>query len=94
MNKQRIITFMVSVVSTVAALVALAAMFELTRVPALHYEIGWLVTMLGCSLMAWRLHSKALLTLALCAAFLLVVRFTAFTLVYALLESAILWKLT
>jgi hypothetical protein len=49
--------------------------------------------MLGCSLMAWKLRSNLFVTLLACSAFVVVVRYVAFNVVYAVLESGILWKL-
>jgi len=93
MDRRRLITIAVAAVGTIGTLVGLAAFFELTSVPTGHYEIGWIVTMLGCALMAWKLRSNVYVTLLVCAAFVVVVRYAAFTFIYALLESAVLWKL-
>jgi hypothetical protein len=93
MDRRRLITIIVAAALTVATLVALAAIFELTRVPSVHFEIGWVITMVGWAIMAWKLRASILVTLIASAAFILVVRYTAFTVIYALLESAILLKL-
>ena len=85
--------FAVAAVGTVATLVGLAAIFELTRVPTVHYEIGTIVTMLGCALMAWKLRSNVFVTLLACVAFVAVVRYVGFAVVYAVLESGILLEL-
>jgi hypothetical protein len=92
MNRQRLVIIAVAATGTIATLVVLAAFFELTRVPGLHYEIGWLVTLLGCGLMAWRLRASVWVTSLACAAFLVIVRYGGFFTVYSLLESGILWK--
>ena len=76
-----------------AVLVALAVTMEVTVVPAGHVAIGWLVTAVGCALVAWRLRSGVPFTLLICAAFVVLVRYVAFALIYAVLESGIVWKM-
>jgi hypothetical protein len=92
MNKKLFITITIAAVGTIAALVGLSLLFALTSVPRLHVEIGWLVTAVGCGLMAWRLRSNVWLTLLVCAAFLPIVRYAAMTIAYGILESGVVWQ--
>jgi hypothetical protein len=93
MDRYRLITITIAAVGTVGTLVGMSAIFELTRVPTVHYEIGWIITILGCALMAWKLRSNVVITLLACSAFVIVVRYASFIVIYALLESGILWEL-
>ena len=70
-------------VGTIAALVILALVFERTHVPEAHDEIGWVVQLLGCGLMAWKVRPRPLATLLLSAGFLAVVHYAGFYVLYA-----------
>ena len=92
MNRKSLITIAVAILGTTATLVVLSVLVAFTRVPSLHIEIGWAVSLLGCALMAWKLRLSPVVKLLVCAGFVLVVRYTAFTIAYALLESGVVWR--
>jgi hypothetical protein len=92
MTKRSLITIAIASAGTIAALVGLSLLFALTTVPPLHVEMGWIVTAVGCGLMAWRLRSNVWLTLLACAVFIPFVRFAAMTIAYGIKESGVLWR--
>lgn len=92
MKKSSLITIFIAAVATITALVGVSLLFAFTTVPALHVEIGWIVTAVGCGLMAWRLRSNVWLTLLACAVFVPFVRYAAMTIAYSIKESGVLWR--
>jgi hypothetical protein len=92
MNRRRILTIVVSAGGTIAALGGLSVLFELTSLPRQHYEFGWVVTGIGCALMAWQLRSNVVVTLLACVAFLVAVRYVALAIAYSVLESGGVWR--
>ena len=94
MNGRAVATFALAVCATVIAMVGLAGLFEMSGyVPSWHYEIGWIVTLLGCGWMVLTLRASMAMNLLASVAFLVAVRYSAFYLAYALLESGVLWGL-
>ena len=92
MTKRSLIAVAIAPVGTVAALVGLSLLFALTTVPALHMQIGWIVTAVGSGLVAWTLRSNVWVALLACLVFIPFVRFAAFVLSYGIQESGVLWR--